>query len=174
MSAVERQHVNMDKKYAFNFNFQIPEKPSRYLLSFLTFIKAMERWRRDEAMALFDDALVHRILPESLQRPVLSKTGYGNYLTGVMPFFGPKFKVTIHEVVEAGHKMAVHCRSQGKTGTGKTYENEYCFFIHFVPLDRGVDPYSPLAPGEELPKIELIKEFVDSTATRGLFANNAT
>lgn len=112
----------------------------------------MERWRRDEAMALFDDALVHRILPESLQRPVLTKTGYGNYLTGVMPFFGPKFRVrrrvlstggciaddrahffdslydiatllrlllplfpvifakqvTVHEVVEAGHKMAVH------------------------------------------------------------------
>jgi hypothetical protein len=42
-----------------------------------------------------------------------------------------------------------------------------------VPLAAGVDPYSPLAPGEELPKIELMKEFVDSTATRGLFANNA-
>lgn len=70
--------------------------------------------------------------------------------------------------------LRLQCRSQGKTGTGKTYENEYCFFIHFVPLDYAVDPYSPLAPGEELPKIELMKEFVDSTATRGLFANQAT
>lgn len=102
--------------------------------------------------------------------------------------------MTIHEVIESGHKLAVHvrntslealdtsvfpithatlfiqCSSKSLSARGTPYANEYSLFIHYVPLPAGVDPFAPLAEGENLPKMALVKEFVDSGLSSSFFA----
>lgn len=38
-------------------------------------------------LALFDESLEHRIVPKTLQRPVLNRKQYGDYIAGLLPFF---------------------------------------------------------------------------------------
>ncbi|KAF5322022.1 hypothetical protein D9619_002120 [Psilocybe cf. subviscida] len=163
--------MSTDTETAINYNFQIPATPSRYLRAFLAYAKVLEDWRLDEIMACSDATLVHRILPASLGWPVRAKEAYVEFWKDVPALFGGnKFVFTIHEVIESGHKLAIHCSSKSVSARGTPYTNEYSLFIHYVPLPAGVDPYSPLAEGEELPKMALVKEFVDSGYTSAFFA----
>lgn len=80
---------------AINYNFEIPTAPSRYLRALLAYVKAMESWNYDDIMACFDDSLVHRILPASLEGPVRSKEVYAEFFKGMLPLFaGNKFNVS--------------------------------------------------------------------------------
>ena len=107
----------------------------------LAYLEALQAYNFKDVMACFDDALEHRILPQSLGRPVLNKRQYGEYFGAIMPlmkksqvlrstwihypllslmnsgiqiFFaniGIVSQITIHEVIEAGDKMTVHVRT---------------------------------------------------------------
>jgi len=77
--------------------------------AFLAYVDALEAWNFKDVMECFDEALEHRILPQSLGRPVLNKRQYGEYIRAVMPLI-KRFQITIHEVIEAGDKMTVHVR----------------------------------------------------------------
>ncbi|KAF5320887.1 hypothetical protein D9619_002117 [Psilocybe cf. subviscida] len=163
--------MSADTETAINYNFQIPATPSRYLRAFLAYAKALEDWNVDATIACFDDSLVHRILPASLGRPAREKEAYADFWKDVPALFGEnKFVLTIHEVIESGHKLAVHCSSKSVSARGTPYANEYSLFIHYVPLPAGIDPYSPLGEGEQLPKMKLVKEFVDSQFSASFFA----
>jgi hypothetical protein len=70
-----------------NYGFQVPETPSRNLRAFLAYADALHARDFDAVLDCFDDALEHRILPQSLGRPVLNKRQYGEYIKGVMPIF---------------------------------------------------------------------------------------
>ncbi|KAF6761043.1 hypothetical protein DFP72DRAFT_879911 [Ephemerocybe angulata] len=101
--------------------------------------------------SVFDEALEHRILPKSLERPVLTKRLYGEYWRGVMALF-ERFETKVIEVIEAGDKMTVHASSNGTSLSGTPYRNEYVLMIHFTP---------PVEAGG-LPRMRYLKEFVDS------------
>jgi len=87
----------------------------------------------------------------------------------------------LHEVVETGDVITAHVRprllkmallfgtltsdlrqasSAGETATGTPFANEYMLIIHFVPAKNG---------SGELPKMSIIKEFVDSGYTLKFF-----
>ncbi|KAF8161482.1 hypothetical protein B0H34DRAFT_643043, partial [Crassisporium funariophilum] len=144
-----------------NYGFIIPSAPSPNLRAFLEYVDALHAWDFDALMSSFDDALEHRILPQSLGRPVLNKRQYGEYFRGVMPLFR-KFQLTIHEVIEAGDKMTIHASSTGESITGAPYANEYTYIVQFVPPP-------PNQGGKALPKMRFVKEFVDSSATVKFF-----
>lgn len=147
-----------------NYSFVPPSTPSPYLRAFFAYVDALHAWDFDRLMQCFDESLEHRILPKSLGRPVLNKRQYGEYFKGTMPLF-VKFRLTIHEVIEAGHRMTVHASSKGESIAGAPYANEYTMIIHFTPA-----PIS-LTPGEDppLPKMMLVKEYVDSAASQKFF-----
>ncbi|KDR75483.1 hypothetical protein GALMADRAFT_247920 [Galerina marginata CBS 339.88] len=144
-----------------NYGFTVPQFPSRYLRAFLAYIDAFNAWDLDLIVDCFDEALEHRILPQSLGRPVLNKRQYREYLKGVLPLF-KKFKVTIHEVIEADEKMTVHASSVGESASGAPYTNEYMIVVHFVPAP-------PPAGASALPKMRFVKEFVDSASSVKFF-----
>ncbi|KAF5322021.1 hypothetical protein D9619_002121 [Psilocybe cf. subviscida] len=163
--------MSANTETAFNYNFEIPDTPSRYLRAFLAWTKAVENWKTDAILACFDDTLVHRVLPASFGHPARTKEAYVEFWKDATKIFGGnKFVYTIHEVIEAGHKLAIHCSSKSVSARGTPYTNEYSFFIHYVPLPADVDPCSPLAEGEELPKMALVKEFLDSGFSASFFA----
>lgn len=55
--------------------------------SLLTYIDAVNN-RDFEAMdSVFDESLEHRILPKSLERPVLTKKQYGDYWRSISGLF---------------------------------------------------------------------------------------
>ena len=51
----------------------------------LAYLDALKEWNVKDVMACFDEALEHRILPQSLGRPVLNKRQYGEYFGAIMP-----------------------------------------------------------------------------------------
>jgi len=110
-------------------------------------------------MSFMDDSLEHRILPKSLGRPVLNKKLYGEYLGGLLPVF-KTYKMTLHEVIEAGDTIVVHASASGLSMADTTFTNEYNITMHFVPPENG----------EGLPKITFVKEFVDSENIVKFFA----
>jgi hypothetical protein len=67
-----------------NYGFTILNAPSPNMRSLLAYVDAFQAWN---IMACFDEALEHRILPQSLSRPVLSKRQYGEYFGAIMPLF---------------------------------------------------------------------------------------
>lgn len=70
-----------------NYGFQVSETPSRNLRTFLAYVDALHSWDLVAVLECFDDSLEHRILPQSLGRPVLNKRQYGEYFKGLMPLF---------------------------------------------------------------------------------------
>lgn len=70
-----------------NLVFSRPRAPSPYMKSLLTYIDAVNN-RDFEAMdSVFDESLEHRILPKSLERPVLTKKQYGDYWRSISGLF---------------------------------------------------------------------------------------
>ena len=68
-----------------NYGFTIPNAPSPNMRALLAYIDALQAWSFKDVMACFDEALEHRILPQSLGRPVLNKRQYGEYFAAIMP-----------------------------------------------------------------------------------------
>jgi hypothetical protein len=68
-----------------NYGFTIPNAPSPNMRALLAYVDALKAWNFNDIMACFDEALEHRILPQSLGRPVLSKRQYGEYFGAIMP-----------------------------------------------------------------------------------------
>jgi len=139
-----------------NYGFQVPETPSRNLRTFLAYADSLRALDLEAVLDCFDDALEHRILPQSLGRPVLNKRQYGEYIKGVMALF-KHFQLTIHEVIEADDKMTVHASLMGESLAGVPLLNELTFMIHFVPPPQHSGPNA-------LPRMRFVKEFVDSEA----------
>jgi len=81
-----------------NYGFQVPETPSRNLRTFLAYADSLREWDLEAILDCFDDALEHRILPQSLGRPVLNKRQYGEYIKGVMALF-ERVQVCLHPVI---------------------------------------------------------------------------
>ncbi|KIY53039.1 hypothetical protein FISHEDRAFT_31666, partial [Fistulina hepatica ATCC 64428] len=101
----------------------------------------------------FSDRLEYRILPKSLERPVMSKKLYRQYFTGMRDRFPFKeLRMITHEVVEYGRdSVTVHGTTKGMSLNGTPYDVEFVMIIHFEPSD-----------GKHPPKILLVKEFTDS------------
>lgn len=59
----------------------------------LAYVDALQALNFEDVMACFDEALEHRILPQSLGRPVLNKRQYGEYFRAIMPLM-KKFQVS--------------------------------------------------------------------------------
>lgn len=78
---------SFDPSMSSNMNFKIPHDPSPNLRAFLSFIDALHRWDFDDIMDCFDETLEHRILPQSLGRPVLNKKQYAQYFRAIFPIF---------------------------------------------------------------------------------------
>jgi ABC-type phosphate transport system auxiliary subunit len=68
-----------------NYGFIIPNAPSPNMRALLAYLNALQEWNFKDVMACFDEALEHRILPQSLGRPVLNKRQYGEYFGAIMP-----------------------------------------------------------------------------------------
>lgn len=79
-----------DPSQSPNYGFVVPEHPSRNLRAFLEYINALSQdpCDFDRLFNCFAENLVHRILPASLGRPVLTKRLYRDYLKFVLPMFG--------------------------------------------------------------------------------------
>lgn len=71
-----------------------PKEQSPNVQTALAFIEARNAWFSRSAcssgvgqmMSLFDESLEHRILPQSLGRPVLNKNQYMEYVQGLLRF----------------------------------------------------------------------------------------
>lgn len=117
----------------------------------LAYLDALQAWDFEGVMACFDEALEHRILPQSLGRPVLNKRQYGEYFGAIIPlmkksevmrstfshhpfanelwhsfFLLPTTtaivpQITIHEIIEAGDKMTVHVRTYRGSYTNSNF-----------------------------------------------------
>jgi len=70
--------------------------------------------------------------------------------------------VVIHEVIELDEKMTIHVNVSGSGASGEPYSNEIIQVVHFVPASESIDPRT-------LPKMRLVKEFVDSLFSRKFF-----
>ncbi|EAU91886.1 hypothetical protein CC1G_04653 [Coprinopsis cinerea okayama7 len=125
-----------------NYSFTRPRQPSPYMRSLLVYLDAVNARDFGSMEAVFDDALEHRILPKSMNRPVLTKRQYIDYWKGVMSMFA-KFEAS----------------TRGRSFSGTPYTNEYILLLHFT---------QPQYEGD-LPKIRYLKEFVDSTASLNFF-----
>ncbi|KAJ3999381.1 hypothetical protein F5050DRAFT_1805115 [Lentinula boryana] len=113
----------------------------------------------EQMMSLFDESLEHRILPQSLGRPVLNKNQYKEYVQGLLRFIRD-YKISLHEVVESNdNSIIVHASSVGTSLSGATFTNEYMIVLHFASS----------AKSGELPKITRVKEFVDSKVISEFF-----
>ncbi|KAF9047699.1 hypothetical protein BJ165DRAFT_1315924, partial [Panaeolus papilionaceus] len=150
---------SFDPSMSSNMNFKIPHDPSPNLRAFLSFIDALHRWDFDDIMDCFDETLEHRILPQSLGRPVLNKKQYAQYFRAIFPIF-KSWRATIHEVLESGNAISVHVSSKGESVNGTPYIQEYALLIHYAPQ---TDP-------NVLPKMTMVKEYVDSAFSIKFFA----
>ncbi|KAF4621480.1 hypothetical protein D9613_001045 [Agrocybe pediades] len=134
-----------------------PASPSPYLRAYLKFIESFNSWDVERILACYDDTLEHHIYPKQSLRqdvPFRNKEQYAEYMRKMNPAL--KFiKVTLHEVIEDGPKLAIQASSVGESANGTPYSNEYMSIVHFVPVTPSSDP-------DALPKICLAKEFVDS------------
>ncbi|KAG6813765.1 hypothetical protein H0H92_007717 [Tricholoma furcatifolium] len=142
-----------------NFSFTPPDSPSPNLQTLLAYRDALNDWNIDKIAPLFDESLEHHILPKSLGRPVLDKKQYLTYFAKIMPLF-KSFHFTLHEVIEAGDVITVHGSSIGESATGAPYNNETIVVLHFGEPDDG---------GYELPRMTMVKEFVDSSSVLKFF-----
>ncbi|THV06168.1 hypothetical protein K435DRAFT_849268 [Dendrothele bispora CBS 962.96] len=136
-----------------------PENPSRNLQTLFAYVEARNSWHEspDSFLALFDDNLEHRILPQSLEKPVLNKKQYRELISGLLRFI-KAYKMTLHDVIETEDTIVAHASSvtQGVYGTCST--SEYMITLRFAPPSEG-----------ELPKISYVKEFVDSLSSVEFF-----
>ncbi|KAJ3762443.1 hypothetical protein F5880DRAFT_1505950 [Lentinula raphanica] len=144
-----------------------PENPSPKVQTTLAFVEARNVWFSrvasasgvEQMMSLFDDNLEHRILPQSLGRPVLNKNQYREYVQGLLHYIRD-YKLSIHEVIESNDdSITMHASSAGMSVSGARFTDEYIFILHFTSSDTT----------EELPKITSVKEFVDSKVTAEFF-----
>ncbi|KAG5636051.1 hypothetical protein H0H81_009247 [Sphagnurus paluster] len=138
-----------------------PEYPSPIIQTTLAFIQAYNEWDINKISAVYDDSLAHYLLPKSLGRPVVNKQEYlNNFENAVMPLF-KRFHITVHEIAETvGDVVTIHASCLGESIFGAPYVNEYMVFLHFVPPKEG---------GDGLPKISMVKEFVDSSVMNKFF-----
>lgn len=83
---------NFNPNTARGFGWVPPPSPSPHVLVLLLYLEATETWNYDALMSLFDDSLQHWTLPRSLNRPLLNKRQYGEYVKSVRPTFST-FKV---------------------------------------------------------------------------------
>ncbi|KAF9073540.1 hypothetical protein BDP27DRAFT_1318457 [Rhodocollybia butyracea] len=142
-------------------------KQSPNLQTALAFIDARNAWFSstggktgvEQMMSLFDDSLEHRILPNSLARPVLKKNQYREYVQGLLRFIRT-YKISLHEMIESNeNSIVIHASSTGTSLSGVDFSNEYIIILHFKSSNE---------PGE-LPKIIKVKEWVDSKKTAEFF-----
>jgi hypothetical protein len=77
--------VHFNPSQSPNYGFTIPNAPSPNMRALLAYVDALQAWNFKDVMACFDEALEHRILPQSLGRPVLNKRQYGEYFGAIMP-----------------------------------------------------------------------------------------
>ncbi|KAG5636669.1 hypothetical protein H0H81_007231 [Sphagnurus paluster] len=133
------------------------DSPSPNIKTTLALINAYNEWDASKLSAVLDDSLEFQILPKSLGRPVSTKAEYlDNFEKNVQPMF-KRFHLTIHDLVETDSAVA---SSEGESVTGAPYANEYVIFLYFVPPKEG---------GDGLPKISMVKEFVDSARSVKFF-----
>ncbi|KAF7976416.1 hypothetical protein HWV62_6825 [Athelia sp. TMB] len=146
-----------------------PSSPSPNLATALAFMKALDEWDEEALEKTLDETLEHRILPKSLMRPVLTKSLYlSAYIHGIAEMFNapgsskPKSKLqrTIHEVIEMEDTIVIHASAKGTSVTGTSYEQEYMYVLRFTASTTG-------DPNER--KIKSVKEFCDSSASKGFF-----
>ncbi|ESK97212.1 hypothetical protein Moror_17868 [Moniliophthora roreri MCA 2997] len=139
-----------------------PPNPSPNLQTVFAFIDACNEWTKtrsvERTMVLFDDTLEHRILPNSLARPVLNKKQYAEYTGGLLQRI-KSYKISLHGVVESGDTIVIHTTSVGEGFNGTSFSGEEMTTFRFVP------------PAEQggLPRICSVKEFVDSRSTYQFF-----
>jgi len=126
----------------------------------LSYVSALEEWDIEKIMAHFDEGLEHQILPTTLGRPIRNKTQYREWFVRLMPLFR-KWRLNIHELVEAGDTIVFHASSEGETTTGAPYRNQYAVIMHLMPPSA--------SSSGELPHIVHVKEFVDSLYTVQFF-----
>ncbi|KAF9524986.1 hypothetical protein CPB83DRAFT_819287 [Crepidotus variabilis] len=137
-----------------NYGFLPPESPSPNLQAFLSYISAVHTLDTEVIIKHFDDSLEHRIIPNSLGRPVLNKKQYAEYVRGAVKFF-KWVKLTINQVIEADDILTAHLSSVGESICGTPYSNELVLIFHYVPAPSDVGP-------DALPRVHYAKEFVDS------------
>jgi len=144
-----------------------PNDPSPNLQAALAYIDARNNWFSsadcvsavERMMSMFDEDLEHRILPRSLERPVLNKSQYKVYVNELLRFIR-EYTISLHEVTETiDNSIIIHASSVGTGLSGAKFSNEYMIFLHMKPSDNP----------EELPKISKVKEFVDSKHTVEFF-----
>ncbi|KAF8589497.1 hypothetical protein K439DRAFT_1253540, partial [Ramaria rubella] len=130
-------------------SYNIPPDPSPELQTALKWIDGFNCWDIDQITSVLSNDYTHHILPKTLGVKSRNKEEFREYFTGILPMF-QDFKVTIHEIVEGAGKLVIHASSTATSTTGYPYANEYNLILHLV------------SQGEGLPKISMIKEFVDS------------
>ncbi|KAG5652914.1 hypothetical protein H0H81_003114 [Sphagnurus paluster] len=142
-------------------NYAPPECPSPNIQTTLAFLRGFNDWDVEKLSATFDESLVYHVLPKSLGRSPRSKEEFVAYYRQiVIPLF-KRFHVTVHELVEEGSAVIFHASSVGESVFGTPYANEYMISLHFVPPKEG---------GDGLPKISVVKEFVDSAFSGKFFS----
>ncbi|KAF9558104.1 hypothetical protein CPC08DRAFT_639403 [Agrocybe pediades] len=157
----EQQQFN--PSVSANYGFTFPARPSLYMRGYIKYMDAIYSWDVERILDCFDEELEHRILPGSLNRPVLNKRQYRDYLNGVLPLFRI-CKMDLHEIIEVQERMTVHMTVRGRGTSGASYANETTQIIHWKLPPPSSDPHA-------LPKIRLMKEFVDSLFASTFFSN---
>jgi len=82
-----------------------PNNPSRNLQALFAYVAARNAWHISgpaDFLALFDESLEHRILPQSLAKPVLNKRQYAELISGLLRFI-KSYKVRLQ--VRAGEPL---------------------------------------------------------------------
>ncbi|KAK7472363.1 hypothetical protein VKT23_000480 [Stygiomarasmius scandens] len=138
-----------------------PNNPSRNLQALFAYVAARNAWHVSgpaDFLALFDESLEHRILPQSLAKPVLNKRQYAELISGLLRFI-KSYKMTLHDVIETENTIVTHASSltEGVHGTQST--SEYMITLRFLPPEDD----------SKLPKICYVKEFVDSLSSTEFF-----
>lgn len=135
-----------------------PLSPSPNVQAMLSYIQATSMLDPPQVLRHFDDRLEHHYYPKSLQRPVLNKSQYAEYLAVVTSLLS-EFKPTIHELIEAQDTIIVHASLRGRTRSGAPYTNELITMAYFRPPEDSI-------PNDGIPKIIMMKEFLDSTIAK--------
>jgi len=146
-----------------------PDSPSQNLATAIAFMKALDEWDEEALSKTLDETLEHRILPKSLMRPVLTKDLYlSGYIHNIAEMFKApdsdkrrsKLHRIIHEAIEMEDTIVIHASANGTSVTGASYEQEYMYVLRFIASTTG-DPKER--------KINSVKEFCDSYASKGFF-----
>ncbi|TFK65000.1 hypothetical protein BDN72DRAFT_846132 [Pluteus cervinus] len=126
----------------------------------LDWLEGFNKWDADAIAApMSDESFEHQLLPTSLNRPRRSKQEFVDYIRNDVVFLLRDFKVTVDEIIEEPGKVVVQASSTAQSTTGFPYYNEFMIIFHLQ-----------LSAVDGVPRITLIKEFVDSAFTVNFFA----